>query len=226
MNKTPKNGEPTAAVQRATIERRAFPVEVRVAQEPDQQPSMTGHAAVFNTIADLGFFKERVAPGTFTQTIVADDIRALKNHNPDLILGRSIPGRAENTLRLREDETGLAIEVDVPDTQYARDLMVSIKRGDITQMSFAFETLDDAWETIDGQEVRTLKRVRLLDVSPVTFPAYKETDVAVRSGRDVWLTHIAETRQAPAPAGNAETPPAQAQGLDILRKRLDLADKE
>ena len=62
----------------------------------------------------------------------------------------------------------------------ARDLVVLMERGDVSQMSFGFRTLEDSWEKVDGQNVRTLKRVSLFDVSPVTFPAYPDTDVAVR----------------------------------------------
>jgi HK97 family phage prohead protease len=107
-------------------------------------------------------------------------VRALWNHNPDYVLGRN---RAK-TLTLSEDSRGLKIEVDPPDTQFARDLMVSIERGDVSQMSFAFSVRANGqnWgKDDDGQVVRTLTNVRLFDVSPVTYPAYQQTDVAVRS---------------------------------------------
>jgi hypothetical protein len=90
-------------------------------------------------------------------------------------------------LRLVEDDRGLAIEVDAPDTQMIRDLvMAPIQRGDITQMSFGFSVVQDGqdWgEDGDGMMIRTLTKVRLFDVSPVTFPAYTATDVAVREMR-------------------------------------------
>ena len=166
------------------IERRDFAVELRVVREEGKAPVIRGHAAVFNALSeDLGGFREVIAPGAFKNAIPRDDVRALFNHDSNLILGRSRPGQA-NTLRMVEDGTGLAIEIDPPDTQYARDLMVSMDRGDITQMSFGFSVTKagQKWEENgDGTHTRTLTDVRLYDVSPVTFPAYPQTDVALRS---------------------------------------------
>ncbi len=158
------------------LERRTFAIEVRAAEGKARQ--VTGHAAVFNITTDIGgWFKERVLPGAFKESIGQDDIRALFNHDPNIVLGRNKAG----TLRLSEDEVGLAIEIDLPDTQAARDLAISMERGDVTQMSFGFEVLDASWDTIDGEDVRVLKRVKLWDVSPVTYPAYEDTDASVRS---------------------------------------------
>ena len=162
-----------------TIERRAFAmVELRVEGADDGPKRVVGHAAVFDSLSeDLGGFRERVARGAFAATIATDDIRALFNHDPNQVLGRNRAG----TLKLAEDETGLAIAITPPDTQVGRDLLVSIERGDVSQMSFGFQTLSDEWVMEAGDEVRTLKAVRLFDVSPVTFPAYPQTDVALRA---------------------------------------------
>ena len=160
------------------IERRLFTTEMRLERRADGGQMIAGHAAVFNSMSvDLGGFREIVAPGAFAATIQEDDVRALFNHDPNHVIGRN---RAR-TLRLSEDSQGLAFEVDLPDTQTARDLAVSIERGDISGNSFGFQTLEDRWERGDGGEIRTLVRVRLFDVSPVTFPAYPATDVALRS---------------------------------------------
>ena len=159
------------------IEKRSF--EFRVADAADASPKLEGHAAVFNEEADIaGLFLERVAPGAFAESITKDDVRALFNHDPNFVLGRSIA----KTLELKEDEKGLAISIVPPDTQFAKDLVVSMRRGDISQMSFGFQVLDEEWRKGEngGMDVRTLKKVRLFDVSPVTFPAYEGTDIAVR----------------------------------------------
>ena len=181
------------------VERRAFAAELRVVREEGKKPVIRGHAAVFNALSeDLGGFRELIAPGAFKNAIPRDDVRALFNHDSNLILGRSRPGQA-NTLRMVEDDTGLAIEIDPPDTQYARDLMVSMERGDITQMSFGFSVTKGGqkWEeNSDGTHKRTLTEVRLYDVSPVTFPAYPQTDVALRN-----LTEFkTETKATEVPA--------------------------
>ena len=80
-----------------------------------------------------------------------------------------------------EDEKGLRIKITPPDTQWAKDLVISIKRGDVDQMSFAFETITDNWRQDEGQTVRELIKARLYDVSPVTYPAYEQTSVSARS---------------------------------------------
>lgn len=161
-------------------ERRTLQSEFRVEQREDGKKLIRGHAAVFNTETDLGWFRERIAPGAFSDSIGKDDVRALFNHNSDFVLGRSKAG----TLSMREDDKGLYVEIEYPDTQAARDLVTSIERGDITQMSFGFQTVKDSWEhneEDESKDLRTLEKVKLWDVSPVTFPAYEETDVAVRS---------------------------------------------
>lgn len=159
--------------------------DLALEERADAPPMIRGHAAVFNQLSeDLGGFREQIAPGAFAEAIQKDDVRGLIDHLSHLILGRNLAG----TMRLKEDAHGLAVEIDPPDTQYARDLQVSIKRGDITQMSFGFSVRPNGqdWAKDDeGRYIRTLKRLRLFDVSPVTFPAYPQTDVAVRSFREM-----------------------------------------
>jgi len=194
------------------IERRYFPVEeLRAITDEAGLRHITGYAAVFNSLSeDLGYFREKIDPGAFAETINSDDIRALKNHNSDYVLGRNKSG----TLTLSEDQRGLKIDVMPPDAQWARDLMVSIDRGDIDQMSFGFQTVSDRWEIVDEKEVRTLMKVRLFDVSPVTFPAYPDTEVGLRS--------------LEAYRGENESNKADEAliGLSIRRRRLKIKERE
>jgi HK97 family phage prohead protease len=139
---------------------------------------IAGHASMFDTPYDLGFFRERVARGAFVKTMGEAAVAALWNHDPNIVLGRN----KNKTLRLEEDEVGLAYEFDLPDTQAARDLYALIERGDVYQSSFSFETIKDYWMEPDAshdQALRTLTEVRLWDVSPVTYPASPTTDVDV-----------------------------------------------
>ena len=156
-------------------ETRLGTLEVR---SDDGENRMTGYAAVFNQLSEnLGGFREQIAPGAFDK-VLNDDVRALFNHEPHLILGRT----TAKTLSLDVDATGLHYRIDPPDTQYARDLTESIKRGDVSQSSFAFRVEDDHWdEDDDGRLIRTIKQFkRLYDISPVTYPAYPDTTVASR----------------------------------------------
>lgn len=169
------------------IERRHFTLDgLKIEARADGKRRIVGHAAVFNQLSeDLGGFREQIAPGAFAEAIKNDDVRALYNHNPDHVLGRNLA----KTLKLEEDARGLAIEIDPPDTQVARDLIVSLERGDVNQMSFGFSVRPNGqnWAQNDaGESIRTLTRVRLWDVSPVAFPAYPSTDVGVRELR-AWL---------------------------------------
>lgn len=165
------------------IERRAFNIDgLEVEQRDDGTQTIKGHAAVFDSLSEnLGGFRERIEAGAF-DNVLGDDVRALFNHEPDNILGRTTSG----TLRINQDDTGLVYEIDPPDTQLGRDLVISMQRGDITQSSFGFVVDQDDWsEDDDGRVIRTIKSFkRLFDVSPVTYPAYPDTDVALRSWDD------------------------------------------
>jgi len=169
------------------IAHRSFSVdELRMIGEDKKK--IVGHAAVFNELSeDLGGFREKIAPGAFRKTLQEADIRALWNHDPNYVLGRNKSG----TLKLEEDEKGLAIEIDPPDTTWACDLMISIERGDISQMSFGFRTIKDDFEKEGDTLIRILREVELFDVSPVTYPAYPQTDVQMRKLRDA-LERFAE----------------------------------
>ena len=160
-------------------------VELRAeATDDDRLPLLRGHAAVFDKISvPLWGFREKIEPGAFAETLEnGDDVRALLEHEGGLnMLGRSTS--EPPTLRMHEDKRGLAVEIDPPDTSAGRDTVELVRRGDLSQMSFGFQVLDDKWETKDGEEIRTLHRVKLFDVSVVTFPAYEESgvEVALRS---------------------------------------------
>ena len=185
-------------------------IEVRSAEEEGGNKILRGYAAVFDSLSEnLGGFREKIAPGAFDD-VLDNDVRALVDHKSDKILGRTRSG----TLRLSIDQRGLAYEVDMPETTTAQDLMISITRGDISQSSFGFTVEDDDWsEDEDGRVIRTIKKVGLLlDVSPVTYPAYQATDATMRS-----LEQFSETQKQST--------------VDIKRKRLeidtlDLRDKE
>lgn len=167
------------------IEHRTFAVDdLKIETRAEGGSRLVGHAAVFDTLSEnLGGFREKILPGAFAESITTDDIRALFNHDANFVLGRN----RSKTLKMLEDERGLAIAINLPDTQTIRDLVIApIERGDISGMSFGFSVRSEGqdWgEEDDGQVVRTLKKVRLYDVSPVTFPAYPTTDVAVRELR-------------------------------------------
>jgi Escherichia/Staphylococcus phage prohead protease len=163
------------------IRNRVFTIEGLKLRDVKGASVVEGHAALFDTLSEplweLGGAKEKIDPGAFADTIQSDDIRALINHDPSQVLGRNKAG----TLSLREDDKGLFFQVKLPSTSFARDLVESMRRGDINQNSFGFTVNDQKWEKQDGEDISVLKSVRLFDVSVVTFPAYTETLSEVRS---------------------------------------------
>ena len=143
--------------------------------------TLRGHAAVFNTLARMPDGYEAIAPTAFTRALDGDtsDPRALINHNPSLLLGR----RSAGTLRIGQDSQGLEFEIDLGNQTYARDLRESVERGDLRDMSFGFKLGEHDYNRApDGRQIRTHTSVsQLMDVSPVTYPAYEGTDLQLRS---------------------------------------------
>jgi HK97 family phage prohead protease len=200
-------------------------VELRAASE-NENPKVRGYAAVYNRESEnLGSenyqFREIIEPGAFDD-VLKDDVRALLNHDPNFILARSKNG--EGTLTIGTDETGLYYEFDAPDTQAGRDLIESLRRGDIDQSSFSFTVSKEGqtWEEKqegDGPTFirRTIQKVaRLFDVSPVTYPAYPDATVALRSLQEFRAEHAPEPEPKPEPEDNS---------LSHWQRRMGLNDK-
>jgi HK97 family phage prohead protease/HK97 family phage major capsid protein len=146
-------------------------MEVRAAEG---ERRISGYAATFNDVTDLGYFREQIATGAF-EGRTDDDVRLLINHT-----GVPLARTTNGTLRLSVDNGGLRYEAELADTQEGRDLYTLIKRGDISQSSFAFSIEDEAWD--NKTNLRTVLKVgRLYDVSPVTYPAYATTTVQARA---------------------------------------------
>ena len=154
-------------------------MELRV--EDDGKRTLNGYAVKWNMNSHpIGYdeFRERFAPGAFTQSLAADDQRALWSHDMSRVLGRTGNG----TLRLFEDEIGLRFELDLPNTTLGNDTYETIKRGDVDGVSFGFIPRKQEWdETNESGVIRTISDAELLEISPVAFPAYPDSAVAVRS---------------------------------------------
>lgn len=206
-------------------------VEFRASSTDGQLGTLYGYAAVFNRLSqNLGGFVEQVDPAAFNKSL-ADQVPVMcrYNHEDDGLLGTTWA----DTLRLSVDDTGLAYEVDLPDTQAGRDCKALAARGDLKWSSFAFRTIEDEWTFTDqGFPLRTLKGVLLIDVAPVNSPAYLDTTVAARSLTE----HAAEVPQDPAEgltddsrsAGEEEPGAADAphSSLALRRLRLELDAKQ
>lgn len=202
-------------------ERRFIPVAtglLSVEERDGKPPKIKGYAAVFYDGTPETEFRlwpgmvERIAKGAFDRALKdGDDVRGLFNHDPNLILGRT--EAKPPTLRLSVDSKGLRYEIDPPDTQVARDLLVAIKRGDVTGSSFGFRVKAEKFirpeKDKEGPVVRQIEDVELFDVSPVVFPAYEATQVEARDA-------LAARAGIPAP----ETPLKPPEGVAARLERL------
>jgi HK97 family phage prohead protease len=187
------------------VERRVVNMETaELRASDDAEPKLTGYAAKFGVQTDLGFFKERIRAGAFDEALKESDCRALKNHDPNLLLGRESAG----TLRLSTNTVGLQFEVDLPDTTAGRDTREEVRRGDLQGCSFSFTVAEDEWKNRDdGSQERTITRIgKLFDVGPVTFPAYEQTTISARSAvmASISTVEIGDLKKDKPPAQEPE----------------------
>lgn len=191
-------------------EKRILTGELEVRADDDSPPQLVGYAAKFNTLSEeMWGFREQIAPEAFNRALKEKhDVRYLVDHDPGRILGRTKSG----TARLGVDKVGLRAEVDLPDTQAGRDILESVKRGDVSGMSFAFRVGVEEWDEKADPPVRTIKDVDLFDVSAVTYPAYPETEVSARA-RD-------KVKEIKAP------PPEPPAPVERLSRELALLERE
>jgi hypothetical protein len=197
-----------------TIERRMVDESELRVDTTGSARTIQGYAAMFDSLSlPLGGFQEVIRKGAFKKTLREGDIRALWNHDPNFVLGR----KSARTLRLEEDAKGLLSRISPPDTTWANDLMTSIDRGDVSQMSFGFRAVKDHWNAPDakGVVIRELLEVQLFDVSPVTFPAYPQTEVHVRAVMDAVLSRMQSGESI-----TTEERAAMALALEQLRGQL------
>lgn len=159
------------AKEMAKIETRTNNARFEVRELDGGGMTFTGYAAVFNAPSEPLPFIERIAPGAFKRSLDSrNDVKLLWNHDTGIVLG----SRRAGTLRLEEDNYGLRVSADLPDTQAGRDAAYLIKRGDVDSMSFGFSVPKGGDEWVSDNE-RVLRSVRLIETSVVSFPAYSQT---------------------------------------------------
>ncbi len=203
---------------------RAFPAGLRMADRSNgAAPQIKGRAATYNTLSNLlgppgKQFRERILPGFFARALAPGaDVRALFNHNPDAVLGRTVAG----TMKLRNLPDGLDFEIYPPDTQAGRDAVTSIERGDVTGVSFGFRNPVDRWKTENGERVRELISADVFDISPTAFPAYDGTSVAVRG---YFQDGMARARRLRLARADGDGDGVESPETEHIRRRLRLAE--
>src|SRR5512132_777674 len=149
-------------------------IDVDVGSLDTRGRTVHGYAAIYNTLSeDLGGYREKIAAGAFAG-VLEDDVRALLNHDPNQVLGRTKSG----TLRLFDEQRGLRFELDLPDSPLGENMRSAVRRGDLDGASFRFEVGDEDW----NGDIRTVKSVKALrDVTLATYPAYPAASVELRT---------------------------------------------
>ena len=148
-------------------------------RDDGENPTIEGYFAVFNSNYEIApGMSESIAPGAFSRTL-ANDVRALINHDTTLVLGRT----KANTLELREDSHGLWGKISInPNDRDAMNLYERVKRGDVDQCSFGFDLREQDTEILENGDVHwTIRDLDLFEVSCCTFPAYEQTNISARS---------------------------------------------
>lgn len=198
-----------------TVERRLQTVTCESRGEGGD--TFAGRAVVYNQWSELiyGIFRERIAPGAFDECLEKKpDLVATVNHDFNKILGRSVSG----TLKINSNAAGIDVEVTRGDQSYARDLAVSITRGDMRGMSFIFDVREDSWTNDDGTPQRTVIKADIYEVSFVFMPAYEQTEAHLR-GVPLALGTSGETRAIDAARASLRPP------LALQRRRVALLEK-
>lgn len=158
-------------------------MELSIREDPDNPNSMgiKGYVVKFNDRSVLLYdeWYEKVSKGAFSRSLQDNVVKALWNHNSDIVLGST----KSNTLQLEEDSIGLRFELSLPNTSNGKDIYESIKRGDVDGVSFGFYVRKDAWEFLKDEDIyeRTLLDIDLIEISPTAFPAYPSSEVGKRS---------------------------------------------
>jgi HK97 family phage prohead protease len=175
------------------IEKRGGSLGVEIRADSEKR-TLTGYAVVWNSDTTIGdYFIERIAPGAFTKAI-RNDILALVNHDHGRVIGRT----KSKTLRLVEDERGLKVEIDVPNTTDGNDLWELVERGDISGMSFGFRANKQEWDDTGDLPKRTILEADLFEVTATPIPAYEDTTLGKRSLEEARAEGYARNKVAAA----------------------------
>jgi len=172
------------------MERRFLQVELRARDDEEGKLIVEGYPIVYEQEADLGYCREKIAKGAATEALKRSNEFVLFNHDANIPLAR----RTNNTLEVKEDDEGVFIRADLSKSSAGPGVYADIKNGLIDKMSFAFITENDSWD----DDLRIINQFReLFDYSPVTYPAYQQTEIVARSKEEA-------TRNKPEPSTEEE----------------------
>jgi HK97 family phage prohead protease len=188
-------------------EQRSNKLKVEVRAQDDKK-KIVGYAVKWEQLSDpiWGYFQEQFRKGAFANSLRENEVIATWQHNFEKILGRT-PG----TLTVEEDNIGLRYEIDPP--SWADNYVETIERGDVSGSSFTFRATKTEWDdTNPDMSIRTVIEAELIEVAPVTFPAYPQSETGVRSAEAIFQEHRTLREK-------------DNWKLNMQRKKLDLMEK-
>lgn len=205
---------------------RSYKIENVRAVEEGGKRTIGGYAVVFNALSEnLGFsieVREQIKPGAFAESLARDQQMAFWNHNTDMPIGST----KNKSLRLQEDEHGLKFELDLPDTSIGRDVFQNVREGIVDSMSFGFQIQDEHDEEITLASepslpvVVTVLRAKLIEVSPVVFPAYPQTEVEARSREEKITKRMQTIRENAAEKPTESIDRERLMALELLHATI------
>ena len=186
-------------------------MSVRAVDDGQDGHRLEGKGVPFNDLSeDLGGFRERISPGAFD---LDHTIKSFWSHDSSLVLGST----KVDTLKLEKRSDGIHFSLDLPDTTTGRDAFESIQRGDVDGVSFGFFAHEDRIDLIDGEVIRTILKGELIEISPVAFPAFSQTDVSVEL-----RSRIDALQNAEESASDDES--TESHNREILERELELLE--
>jgi HK97 family phage prohead protease len=205
------------------MQKRSKPCEFRTEKREDGNQRADGKAILYEETTVLYEdesirYEEIISRGAAKESLANDDVRAVWNHNYDIVLGRSSAG----TLTLEEKEDGVHVGIDFPDSQEGRDKYESVSRGDVSQMSFGFDILEENVVTDDRNGDKRIirsrvEKIKLWEVSPVTFPAYENTSINARDR----VSTLREKAAVLSPTGENESE-VRSREIEIMKMRSEV----
>lgn len=205
------------------LRRRFFQTDKLELREDGEKPQLTGYGIVYGQRTQLWEdLWEVIHPGAATEYLATDpDIRCAFNHSRDNIFGRTKSG----TLNLHEDDFGVLYVVSPPDAQWSRDVMESIRRGDIDGSSFTFgvEPQDErVTKQPDGTYLREIFKLSVIgEMGPVSYPAYTGTTAYARSLQEEYDSFAESQRALEDSVKIAD----RQRALELRKRRLELMEK-
>lgn len=210
--------------ERKPLEQRSYSFEVR-AEDTEKGHIITGRPIVYNSRTDLGWFDEIIEQGALDNADLTD-VRFLVNHDRMMIpMARSRRNNGNSTMQLSVDMQGMNIDwikLDTENNSTSRALYSAVDRGDITGMSFMFSIDDEEWENLESDHpTRHIRKIgSVVEISAVTFPAYKSTEIYARSKEalDNARSILERTRQQSAKSVDTDLELAKAKFEFLFRR--------